>query len=179
MRRLAPLLCLLLFSACAAPPCAIPVAAFSRSEAPLVAAMARRLALAREVAWIKYLDTLPIRDAKREAAVLDEAAAAAAARGLNTGTARGFFAAQIAASCAEQETAIYLWRRGAPLPTYAPRSLRGGVRRDIDIENRALLDALAGLAQQPAEKDFRARAERALRSEGFSGRTVRLATAPL
>ncbi|HEY8899120.1 MAG TPA: gamma subclass chorismate mutase AroQ, partial [Chthoniobacterales bacterium] len=142
MPRLPLLLCLLALSACATPP----PATFTAAESALVSDMGRRLALAREVAWIKYLDGRPIRDPAREAAVLDSVTHAAAARGLDAIRTREFFAAQIDASCAEQAALIRQWKRGAPLPTFAPRSLGGAVRQDIDAANGALLDSLGQLS---------------------------------
>jgi chorismate mutase len=139
--------------------------------------MAKRLELAGEVAWIKFLNGLPVRDPVREAAVLDAVTAQAATRGLNPNQVRSFFAAQIAASCAQQEKLIHLWSRGAPLPAYAPRSLQTDVRRDIDSANRAILDALA--ANPPLTPTLRARAKRSLLAHGICWQATQLATAPL
>ncbi|MDD5200196.1 MAG: gamma subclass chorismate mutase AroQ [Terrimicrobiaceae bacterium] len=171
MRRASFLVSLLLFAARAALPATTP------AEARVIDAIAARLALAGEVAWIKYLDGLPVRDPRREAEVLDQMTVLAASRGMNASLAREFFAAQIAASCAEQNKLVHLWKRGAPLPTYAPRSLRGGVRTDIDAANRALLDAIARLGPPP--KGFQAQADRTLRNRGICREAARLATAPL
>lgn len=147
------------------------------SEARLLDAMSHRLEIAQEVAWIKYLDGLPVRDPQREAAVLATVTARAAARGINPALAQKFFAAQIAASCAQQERWIHLWKRGAPLPSYAPRDLTTGVRADIDATNADLLDALARTRlPRPGLRDF---AERVLRREGISPRAAALAVAPL
>lgn len=142
--------------------------------ADLVELMGDRLALAREVAWLKYRDGRPVRDPAREAEVLAAVTAAAESRGLDAARVRAFFAAQIEASCAQQEKWIYLWRRGAtPLPVFAPRE-PAEVRREIDAVNRRLLGALA---ESPVLA--RAKAERALRERGVFWRAAREAVAPL
>jgi chorismate mutase-like protein len=138
--------------------------------------MVQRLTLSREVAWIKYGANLPVRDAKREAAVLDSMASLAHARGMDVSVVRSFFAAQIDASCAEQESLIRKWKAGAPLPAGRPRELQGAVRRDIDAVNVAMLDALAGIHSAPM---LRWSAIETLGDHGFDAEAVRLATAPL
>lgn len=167
------LLAVFLAAGCATsrPPAVLPPA-----EAALVDAMAMRLAIAREVAWNKYVDGKPVRDAEREAAVLEAVTAQGARSGLDAGRVRAFFAAQIAASCAQQEKLIHLWRRGAPLPTYAPRPL-ASIRENIDASNIALIRALGRLGS-PAP-GFRANAERHLRADGVYYEAARLAVAPL
>lgn len=164
---------LLIAAGCAWRPPAAPLPA---AEARLVTALGDRLALAREVAWIKYRNGLPVRDPVREAAVLARVETDAPAARVRPEQARVVFAAQIAASCAEQEALLRQWRRGAPLPTLAPRDLAGGVRADIDRANTALLAALA--AAEPVSPDFRLRAEADLRSWGFSPAAARLAVGP-
>ncbi len=156
--------------------CAAPSVILSPAETVLVDAMARRLTIAREVAWNKYLDGKPVRDPRREAAVLDVVTVRGVRRGSDAEWVRGFFAAQIAASCAQQEKLIHLWRRGHPLPGCAPRPL-AEIRADIDVANEELLDALAETAARPA--GFRAEAERDLRRAGVAWRPARIATAPL
>jgi chorismate mutase len=173
MHRAAPFLgVLLLLGACAGVPLAP-----SPVETRLIDAIAHRLEIAREVAWIKYLDDRPVRDPEREAAVLDSITARAAARGLNPQVVKQFFAAQIAASRVQQERWIHLWKRGAPLPSYAPRGLRSGVREDIDLLNEDLLDTLALIG--PPRPGLRTWTERVLRQRGFCPRAAALATAPL
>lgn len=146
------------------------------AEAALVDAMAMRLAIAREVAWNKYVDGKPVRDPAREAVVLDAVTAQGGRSGLDAARVRAFFAAQIAASCAQQEKLIHLWRRGDPLPTYAPRPL-AKIRVDIDAANAALIAAL-GRIGAPAP-GLRANAGRHLRADGVYDEAARLAVAPL
>lgn len=146
------------------------------TDAPLIDAMAKRLDLSREVAWIKYRDNLPVRDAKREAEVIDRMTTLAASRGMNTAAVRKFFTAQIAASCAEQEHLIRKWKRGARLPAIPPRDLRTEVRHDIDAINLVLLD---DLARTPSPHSLKASAAQILRSKGFDARVASLAAAGL
>jgi chorismate mutase len=137
--------------------------------------MATRLELSREVAWIKYRNLRPIRDPQREAEVINRMAALAASRGLDIETVRTFFAAQIAASCAEQESLIRGWSRGTrPLPSYLPRELQKSVRQEVDTINLALLDALS----RP-RTDLQRQTSLHLQRSGFSAKAAKLATAPL
>lgn len=153
-----------------------PESALPPAEAALVDAMAMRLAIAREVAWNKYLDGKPVRDPGREAAVLDAVTAQGTRRGLDAARVRTFFAAQIEASCAQQEKWIHLWRRGNPLPSYAPRPL-AKIRTDIDAANVALIAALGRLGRPMP--GFRETAERHLRADGVYWKASRIAIAPL
>ncbi len=155
-----------------------PPAPPSPEAAALTAAIGHRLAYAPEVAWIKYLDGLPVRDPAREQAVLAAVSQQAPAHGLAPERVQVVFAAQIAASCAEQSLRQHLWRRGAPLPTYAPRSLAGGVRADIDQANSRLLTALARFDPAPPARTFTAPARRTLHAQGFSPAAVDAALAP-
>lgn len=158
-------LLLLLLTACAVPPSSVPD--------PLSEAMLRRLELAREVASFKYRHHLPVRDAAREAAIVDHLAALAVTRGQNPGAVRSFFTAQIAASCARQEELLHQWSRGLAQPASPPRDLRTEIRRDIDAVNLTLLQAL----DRPTPP--KARIERALRAAGYSAPVVKLATTSL
>ena len=171
MRTLCFLALVVLFSGCASAPAPAP------QDSALVAAMAQRLELSREVALIKYRDNLPVRDPKREIEVLSNMSDLAAARGMSQGLVRKFFAAQIAASCAEQERLIQLWKRGRPLPALPPRDLRTAVRKDIDATNLAILNALdRSWTPGPSQRAY---AADVLRGQGFGKETIRMATLPL
>ncbi len=147
------------------------------AEAKLVKLMSQRLAIANEVAWIKYSNQLPVRDAKREAEVLDRLTTMAGTSGLDPITVKNFFAAQIAASRAQQENDIRLWRAGAALPVCPPQSLRGDIRPKIDATDRALIAALARLG--PPRATLASFAYGELRRDGFCRPAAHLAAAAL
>ncbi len=64
----------------------------------LANAMLRRLAIADQVAWVKYQSGAPVLDAARELQVLAQAVSAATEAGVDPESASRFFAAQIVAS---------------------------------------------------------------------------------
>lgn len=68
----------------------------------LVALLAERVRLARDVARIKRADGLPIVDPEREAAVVDRAAARARQQGLDEGEVRALYWRLLALSRREQ-----------------------------------------------------------------------------
>lgn len=170
--RLLASLCLAALASCASPRTSPPPVA----PTPLAAAVSARLTLAQEVAWAKYRNGLPVFDPAREAVVLAAAESRGATFGLAPARAREIIAAQIAASSAQQREFLRRWSRGGPLPTYAPRELAGGVRRDVNAATDRLL---AAAAQQPARSaTFRAATIRYLRAQGFTAEAARLAAAP-
>jgi chorismate mutase len=130
-------------------------------EARLVQLMAQRLAIANEVAWIKYSSQLPVRDAKREAEVLAKLTTLASQKGLNEATAQHFFLAQIKASRTQQEYDIRRWKVGGTLPATAPKSLKNDIRPKIDAIDRELIGALSTMGQpRPGLANFAAAALR-------------------
>lgn len=70
----------------------------SAGEDALFAAVAERLSHMRDVAHFKSIAGRPIEDRAREEIVLDAAVASAVARGLDAGSVRAFFRAQIDAA---------------------------------------------------------------------------------
>jgi chorismate mutase len=166
---------LLLLSGCASQPGAS--FAPTPAETRVVELMGRRLAIANEVAWIKYRNQLPVRDATREAEILDRLAILASQGGADAAATRSFFAAQIRASRAQQEDDIRRWSAGATLPIQPPQSLRDDIRPKIDAIDRALIAALAQRDRpRAALADF---AAATFRREGFCRSASHLAAAPL
>lgn len=166
-----------LLAGCATPP---PGGNFSPTavEVQLVDLMARRLEIARHVAWVKFQNGLPVSDPKREAELLSSLVQQGSRLGVPAGDVEIFFNAQIRASCRVQEELIRSWRRGATLPAFAPWDLRRHIRPKLDEISAGML---VSLKVQPAANrpEFAAYAETGLRQRGFSWSVARTATAPL
>ena len=119
--------------------------------------IAGRLSLMKSVAAWKRAKGVAVEDRAREAVVLENATAAAAAAGLDPATARAFFAAQIAAAKEVQRCWIGRWEAGeAPPPESAP-DLETEIRPALLALDRALLDGIAAaLARDIAFDEARA-----------------------
>jgi chorismate mutase len=115
---------------------------------PVVAVMAERLKLARDVAWAKWADGLPVRDPAREAAVLDKLTRQGEAAGIDEPLVSRFVRAQIEASCLEQEAWMAKWRKGNPLPEGPPPALES-LRTQIDRLSSLLLAEWAAAPTTP------------------------------
>ena len=97
----------------------------------LVDLLSSRLAMAKEIAWAKWADGLPVRDRAREDAVVARFVAQAELADLNPGAAVRLIRAQIEASCLEQEYWMKVWKEGGGLPPGEPPSL-GDLRQRLD-----------------------------------------------
>lgn len=117
-RQIASVFLSLALSSCASVPPPLP-----ENAEPVVALMAQRLDLARDVAWVKWANNLPVRDPAREAAVLERTARQAEAADLNSAAALRFMRAQIEASCLQQEYWMRTWKNGTNLPPGEPPPL--------------------------------------------------------
>ena len=115
---------------------------------PVVAIMAERLELARDVAWAKWADGLPVRDPAREAAVLEKLTRQGEAAGIDEPLVSHFVRAQIEASCLEQEAWMAKWRKGTPLPAGSPPTLES-LRTQIDHISSLLLAEWAAAPTTP------------------------------
>jgi chorismate mutase-like protein len=145
------------------------------AESQLVEAMARRLDLARHVAWVKFQNNLPVSDPKREAELLASLVEKGQGMGLSSETVTGFFVAQIAASRNEQEDLIRAWKRGATLPVFPPWDLKRHIRPRLDTVSNEMLNAL----RSPLQPGFGKYAYSILRQRGFSRAAVSAAVGPL
>jgi len=154
-------------------------AAPSEAEGRLVELMARRLEVAREVAWIKFQNDAPVRDPKREAELLASLTGQAGALGISPEVAGRFFSAQIRASCRVQDELIRYWKRGGTLPALPPRDLRHDIRPRLDVLSASLLRELAEVARTPRPTGLAAYARETLRSRGFSRPVAGMAAGPL
>ena len=115
---------------------------------PVVTLMAERLELAREVAWAKQANGLPVRDPAREETVMARLTAQAEAAGIDSPLVAHFVRAQIEASCLEQETWMRKWRTGTPLPAGEPPTF-DSLRSKIDRISALLLAEWAAAPETP------------------------------
>lgn len=115
---------------------------------PVVAMMAERLSFAREIAWAKWADGLPVRDPAREAVVVERLVRQGEAAGFDEPVVARFVRAQIEASCLEQEAWMRKWRQGTPLPAGEPPPL-GMLRQKVDRNSSLLLAEWAAAPLTP------------------------------
>lgn len=133
--RLAP--CLTALAALVVCSCVSTPPPLPEKAKPVVGLMAQRLGLARDVAWTKWKNNLPVRDPAREAAVLDRTLRQAEAANLDSTAALRFMRAQIEASCLQQEYWMQVWKNGQGPPPGAPPSL-GEIRSHLDSSSARL-----------------------------------------
>lgn len=135
--------------ALAADTVAIPQAEFADAKAAqsLVQAINERLTIMRDVAAAKWRVGTPIRDAAREAVVLQQVAARAQALGLDPVTTQAFFAEQIRLARDVQQRWHDEWQRaGRCAPCDEPADLQA-VRERIDATNERQFAVLYLLAR--------------------------------
>ena len=131
----------LILASCATPP-------LPEESEPVVALMAERLELARDIAWAKRVEGLPVRNPAREAELLEKLARQGEAAGIDEVLVTHFFRAQIEASCLEQEAWMQKWRKGTPLPAGEPPSLES-LRKRIDLMSPLLIAEWAASINTP------------------------------
>jgi len=122
----------LILCSCASNPPPLP-----ENAEPVVDLMAQRLHLARDVAWTKRANNIPIRDTAREASVIERTARQAEANDLDSAKATRFIRAQIEASCLQQEYWLQIWKDGADLPPGEPPTL-AEIRSRLDSSSARL-----------------------------------------
>ncbi len=141
----------------------------------MVELMGNRLDLASQVAWVKFRDTLPVYDPKREAELLAGLVSKGEAKGVPALQVEAFMKAQMAASRAIQKTLIRSWSRGGTLPAYPPFDLKRDIRPKLDAISDEMIVLLPAVGQSPA---FASYAAAELSNRGYR-RVATLATAPL
>jgi len=140
-RWLAALFLFLALSGCATPP-------LPPGSEPVVGLMAERLELARDVAWAKWADGLPVRDPARERLVLAKLCRQGTMADIDEVLILRFARAQIEASCLEQEAWMKRWREGTPLPAGDPPAL-GDLRLRLERLSAMLLAEYAAAWNTP------------------------------
>ncbi|GAB4179728.1 MAG: hypothetical protein Fur0032_20480 [Terrimicrobiaceae bacterium] len=145
----------------------------------MVELTADRLELAREVAWYKYREGLPVLDRKREKESLRALVALGRERGLSSASVSGYFRAQMKASRMLQSYLIAGWQAGSPVPSSRPRSLAGSIRPEIDACNRGILDELAISGSQARGRQLADRAATYFRARNLPEDVIKTAVRPL
>ena len=108
----------------------------------LVETSARRLAMARQVAFAKWDAQSQVEDAAREAEVITAAVKAGQSRGLDREVVSNFFRAQIEANKLVQYSLLASWRREGAAPYHQPIDL-STVREKLDRLQEELIGELA------------------------------------
>lgn len=109
---------------------------------PLVETSARRLVLAKQVAFAKWDSRAPVEDPTREAQVIMSAAKVGESKGLNRTFVSDFFAAQIEANKLVQYSLLAAWHRAGGAPKHQPISLTDDIRPQLDQIEAALIAEL-------------------------------------
>ncbi|HEX3169775.1 MAG TPA: gamma subclass chorismate mutase AroQ [Burkholderiales bacterium] len=141
LRYIAAALFFLLLAGCATqPPAAPDVGKIDR----VLVLVAERLSYMDDVARNKWNSGAPIEDLPREREIIDSLGKQAAGYGLDAGTAREFFRAQIEASKIIQRTRFAEWRAQNQPPFKNLPDLRDKIRPALDALTPELMNALAG-----------------------------------
>lgn len=109
---------------------------------PLVETSARRLVLAKQVAFAKWDSRAPVEDPTREAQIIMSAAKEGQSKGLNRTFVSDFFAAQIEANKLVQYSLLAAWHRAGGAPKHQPISLTNDIRPQLDEIETALIAEL-------------------------------------
>lgn len=149
------------------------------SQARLVELTADRLEVAREVAWYKYREGLPVLDRKREKESLKALVSMGREQGIAPSRVAGYFRAQMKASRMLQSYLIAGWQAGSPVPTAKPRSLEGSIRPQIDEYNRGILQELAVSGRQSRGRELAERAATYFRARNMPEEIIETAVRPL
>ena len=140
LRYIAAALFFLLLAGCATqPPAAPDVGKIDR----VLVLVAERLSYMDDVARNKWNSGAPIEDLSREREIIDGLGRQAADYGLDAGTARDFFRAQIEASKTIQRARFAQWRAQNQPPFKNPRDLRDTIRPALDALTPELMKSLA------------------------------------
>ena len=110
---------------------------------PLVETSARRLVLAKQVAFAKWDSRAPVEDLAREAQVIAAAAKEGELKGLNRKFVTNFFSAQIEANKLVQYSLLADWHRAGGVPKHQPVSLTVDIRPQLGQIEAALIAELA------------------------------------
>lgn len=149
----------------------------NQNQARLTELIVQRLEVGRQVAWIKYVNHIPVKDPEREALVLNSLTEQGIRMGGDPAVTKEFFCSQILASRMLQEQLIRKWKRGSELPAYPPQDLKRNIRPKLDYLGSELLRELAVVGlPDPVLAGY---AVTKIRQRGFSESVAHVATAPL
>jgi len=155
------------------PPQELLVPADSTTIPALLGLMNERLSLMHDVARWKWNAKKPIEDLTREKELLDAVGAQGAAKGLDRGEVRWFFAAQIEAAKQIQQADFDRWTAEKAGPFAMEKDL-SALRAELDALNEKLLEAL--LAAKPIPDVI---SEQYLNAEGVTAVVRATALSPL
>ena len=109
---------------------------------PLVETSARRLNLAREVAFAKWENGTAVEDPPREQHVIASAVSEGKAEGLDPAVVSRFFRAQIEANKVVQSSLLSTWHRAGKAPDHQTKDLTTTIRPQLDEIQKQLIEEL-------------------------------------
>ncbi len=122
---------------------------------PLVETSARRLKLAREVAFAKWDNGAAVEDPPREEHVIATAVTEGKTEGLDPAVVSRFFRAQIEANKAVQSSLLSTWHRGGKAPDHLTKDLTTTIRPQLDEIQKELIEELVTTAPLRASSTCR------------------------
>ena len=129
----------------------------------LTATVAARLAVVPDIAYVKYLNDLPIDDPRREAQLVDKFVAEAAHHGVPAQLARGVICAQLEAAKHVQYELFFQWLSGTRLLPDRPVRALADMRSEIDAATDLLSLQLAAAYRGSLPSDWSQQLEIAAR----------------
>lgn len=129
----------------------------------LIDASVQRLALAREVAFVKWDDGTPVEDVVRERQVIDAAVTAGREVELPAEFVHRFFSAQIEANKLIQYALLTKWQAQGRAPEHSGIDLAATVRPQIDRIQAVLISALVNRTCSPSRASCRTTLAEAIR----------------
>jgi chorismate mutase len=109
---------------------------------PLVETSARRLNLAREVAFAKWENGTAVEDPPREEHVIASAVSDGKTEGLDPAVVSKFFRAQIEANKVVQSSLLSTWHRAGKAPDHQTKDLTTTIRPQLDEIQKQLIEEL-------------------------------------
>jgi chorismate mutase len=122
---------------------------------PLVETSARRLNLAREVAFAKWDNGAAVEDPPREEHVIASAVTEGKTEGLDPAVVSKFFRAQIEANKAVQSSLLSTWDRVGKAPDHPTKDLTTTIRPQLDEIQKELIEELVSTAPLRASSTCR------------------------
>jgi chorismate mutase len=126
-----------------------------RQLEPLVETSARRLDLAREVAFAKWDNGTAVEDPPREEHVIASAVAEGKTEGLDPAVVSRFFRAQIEANKAVQSSLLSTWHKAGKSPDHQTKDLTTTIRPQLDEIQKQLIEELGSTASVRASSACR------------------------
>jgi chorismate mutase len=122
---------------------------------PLVETSARRLNLAREVAFAKWDNGAAVEDPPREEHVIASAVTEGKTEGLDPAVVSRFFRAQIEANKVVQSSLLSTWHKAGKAPDHQTKDLTTTIRPQLDEIQKQLIEELVSAAPVRASSTCR------------------------